>query len=261
MIDLEAAVRAAWDREAIAVYADHLQAMGDPRGELVAIDLRIDEVGANAGMLERRAELIEQWLGDDILPGSVRYGFVDADATGAGPESQLAIVLRGPGSQFVRSVALAGTIDENRAALELLAAELRPWLTELVIRQWNETTALTLGNEETKKLFARLPALTALELEGRRILGNVAHPRVRALKITGYDALASLADPMKVWSQLASLDFAFHCQFASQHTDPPIDFISRLFASVPALVELDLSRNEPGHLAPRALGGAMRVYG
>jgi len=259
VIDLEAAVRAAWDREAIAVYADHLQAMGDPRGELVAIDLRIDEVGANAGMLERRAELIEQWLGDDILPGSVRYGFVDADATGAGPESQLAIVLRGPGSQFVRSVALAGTIDENRAALELLAAELRPWLTELVIRQWNETTALTLGNEETKKLFARLPALTALELEGRRILGNVAHPRVRALKITGYDALASLADPMKVWSQLASLDFAFHCQFASQHTDPPIDFISRLFASVPALVELDLSRNEPGHLAPRALGGAIMM--
>lgn len=259
MSDLEAAVRAAWDREAIAVYADHLQAIGDPRGELVAIDLRLDEVGANAELIERRAELIEQWFGERVLPGIVRYGFVDADATGAGPESQLAIVLHGPGSQFVRSVALAGTSEENRAALDQLAAQARPWLTKLVIRQWSELDGLTLGNEETKKLFTRLPALATLELEGRRILGNASHPNVRALRVTGYDALASLADPTKTWPQLASIDFAFHCQFASQHSDPPSDVISRMFASLPALVELDLSRNERGHREPRALGGAIKM--
>jgi hypothetical protein len=255
--DLEAAVRAAWDREAIEVYADHLQAIGDPRGELVAIDLRIDEVGANAEMLERRAELIEAWFGAAVPPGLVRYGFVDADATGMGPDSQLATVLCGPGAKFVRSVALAGTTEQNRIALEQLAAEERPWLTKLVIRQWQETIAFTLGNEETKKLFARVPALAVLELEGRRILGNVAHPNVRELKLTGYDALAALADPTRIWPQLATIDFAFHCQYASQHTDPPIDLIGRLLtrASLPSLESLDLSRNEPGHVEPRSLGG------
>ncbi|CAN5291813.1 hypothetical protein BH11MYX1_BH11MYX1_10480 [soil metagenome] len=261
MSDLEAAVRATWDREAIEVYADHLQSTGDPRGELVAIDLRIDDVGATAELVARRAELIEAWFGAGfgaaVPPGIVRYGFVDADATGMGPDSQLASVLRGPGAKFVRSVALAGTTEQNRVALEQLAAEERPWLTKLVIRQWQETIALTLGNEETKKLFARTPALAALELEGRRILGNVAHPNVRAIKITGYDALASLADATRIWPRLEAIDFAFHCQFASQHTDPPIELISRLFAgpTIPALTALDLSRNEPGHLEPRSLGG------
>ncbi len=257
---LEAAVLAAWDREAIAVYADHLQAIGDPRGELVAIDLRIDD-SATAELLARRAELIAQWFGDDVPPGIVRYGFVDADATGTGPGSQLARVLRGPGAAFVRSVALAGTTEDNRAALEQLASEPRPWLTTLVIRQWDEQDAFTLGNEETKKLFGRLPELRTLELEGRRILGNAAHPSVRRLTITGYDALASLADPAKRWPRVEAIDFAFHCQYARQHTDPPISFISRLIAPacVPALAALDLSRDEPGHLAPRHLGGEVVI--
>jgi hypothetical protein len=261
MRDLEAAVRAAWDREAIEIYADHLQSIGDPRGELVALDLRIDDLGASPEMLARRAELIEAWFGAARPPGTVKYGFVDVDATGRDPAAQLASVLRGPGATFVRSVVLAGSTEQNRLALEQLAADERPWLTTLVIRQWQETVAFTLGNEETKKLFARLPALAILELEGRRILGNVAHPNVRALKLTGYDALAALADPTRIWPRLAKLDFAFHCQFASQHADPPIELISRLVgeASLPALEELALSRNEPGRTEPRSLGGAIVI--
>ena len=39
---LEASLRARWDRETLAVYADHLEAIGEPRGELISIDLRID---------------------------------------------------------------------------------------------------------------------------------------------------------------------------------------------------------------------------
>lgn len=260
MIDLEAAVRATWDREAIEIYADHLQAIGDPRGELIAIDLRIDDRGPTAELRARRAELSEQLFGAALPPGLVKFGFIDADATGMAPASQLATVLRGPGAMFVRSVALAGTTAQNRIALEQLAAEERPWLTKLVIRQWQETTALTLGNEETKKLFARLPALTTLELEGRRILGNVAHPNVRAITITGFDALAALSDPTRIWPRVAKIDFAFHCQFASQFADPPIELISRLFAGgLPALEELELSRNEPGHVEPRSLGGELVI--
>src|SRR5438552_7266092 len=46
--ELEATLRARWDRETLAVYGDHLMSAGDPRGELVALDLRIDDEGATA---------------------------------------------------------------------------------------------------------------------------------------------------------------------------------------------------------------------
>lgn len=79
--ELEAAVRVAWDREAIAVYADHLQAIGDLRGELVAIDLRIDEGNVDAAITARREQLIAEWFGAELPPGIVHYGFVDVRAT------------------------------------------------------------------------------------------------------------------------------------------------------------------------------------
>jgi len=39
--DLESALRAAWSAADLAVYADHLQAIGDPRGEIIALDLAL----------------------------------------------------------------------------------------------------------------------------------------------------------------------------------------------------------------------------
>jgi hypothetical protein len=141
--ELELAVRASWDREAIAIYADHLQAIGDPRGELVAIDLRIDEAGADAAVIARRNELIAAWFGADLPPGTVRYGFVDVDATGSTGQLQLTAALRGPGAAYVRSVALAGESPQVAAALALLAERPHPWLTSLTVKQWQEGFATT----------------------------------------------------------------------------------------------------------------------
>jgi hypothetical protein len=52
-----------------------------------------------------------------------------------------------------------------------------------------------------------------------------------------------------------------HCQYAAQHRDPAAATIARLFPHhvVPVLAALDLSRNEPGHLEPRSLGGEIVI--
>src|SRR5450755_4371951 len=145
--ELEAAVRVAWDREAIAIYADHLQAIGDPRGELVAIDLRIDEGKVDAAITARREQLIAEWFGAELPPGIVHYGFVDVRATGMRSDSQLAVALRGPGAKYVRSVELAGPHPELVPALEQLVAEPRPWLTRLVVHQWQDQREPTLTHD------------------------------------------------------------------------------------------------------------------
>jgi len=255
---LEAAVRASWDREAIAIYADHLQAIGDPRGELVAIDLRIDEAGADAAVVARRNELIAEWFGADLPPGLVRYGFVDVDATGAKSHHQLDAALTGPGAAFVRSIALAGDPAQITRAVFLLGERPHPWLTSLTIKQWSERATPTCDDRFTQSLFAHAPALRSLDLSGRRILGNAAHPTLERLHVTGFDGLASLLDPDQHWPRLATIDAAIHCQYATDHANPSFATLARFLAppSLPALTSLDLSRNEPGHLEPRSLGGS-----
>ena len=58
--ELERELAITWSRDHLAVYADHLQALGDPRGELIAIDL----AGRPAASEGRRAQLVATWLAD-----------------------------------------------------------------------------------------------------------------------------------------------------------------------------------------------------
>ena len=254
--ELEAAVRAAWDREAIAIYADHLQAIGDPRGELVAIDLRIDEGNVDAAITARREQLIAEWFGAELPPGIVHYGFVDVHATGMRSDSQLAVALRGPGAKYVRSVELAGPNPELVPALAELVAEPRPWLTKLVVHQWQDQPRATL----TRDLATVMPALTSLELSGRNVIEAPAVPTVQRMRITGMSAHSALLDASTIWSALTSLDVAFHCQYAP--TEPITNKrLQTLLPArcVPALRELDLSRNDRGMTEPHSLGGEVKL--
>jgi hypothetical protein len=255
--ELEAAVRAAWDREAIAIYADHLQAIGDPRGELVAIDLRIDEGNVDAAITARREQLIAEWFGADLPPGIVHYGFVDVRATGMRSDSQLAVALRGPGAKYVRSVELAGPHPELVPALEQLVAEPRPWLTKLVVHQWQDQREPTL----THGLVDVLPALTSLEISGRNVLDAPAHPNVQRLRVTGFDAHSALLDSTTIWSALTTLDLAFHCQYTPAPAALTNEQLATLLPArcVPALRELDLSRNGRGVIEPHSHGGAVQL--
>jgi len=83
--------------EARLVYADWLQAQGDPRGELIALELRLAEAGQDPAVVERAQELsrsIEARLLEGWPPESVtlewRLGFVRAVRSRGRPWSGLA---------------------------------------------------------------------------------------------------------------------------------------------------------------------------
>ena len=61
---LEASLRARCDHDTLAVYADFLQAHGDPRGELIALDL--NGASSSVDVEKRRGQLLKRWLGDDF---------------------------------------------------------------------------------------------------------------------------------------------------------------------------------------------------
>src|SRR5205809_526335 len=63
--ELEASLRGRPDDATLAVYADVLQAQGDPRGELIALELTPPQMSTN-GIEVRRGQLLAKWLGDDV---------------------------------------------------------------------------------------------------------------------------------------------------------------------------------------------------
>jgi hypothetical protein len=115
---LEAALQDTFDREHLAVYADALQARGDPRGELIAIDLHIDAHGSTAELAARRGELIAAWLGNFAASRvvRVRYGFVHV--ANVSP-AEIGPVLASPAGAHLRCIEVYGL---GARLLEVLAA-------------------------------------------------------------------------------------------------------------------------------------------
>src|SRR5436190_21372831 len=79
--ELEAALLARWDRATLLVYADALQAAGDPRGELIALDVERAAKGYTDELATRRRKCLYEWLGGVAILGrpwheaSFRDGF------------------------------------------------------------------------------------------------------------------------------------------------------------------------------------------
>src|SRR5262245_35404236 len=82
LADLEAELAARRTPELLADYGRALQAIGDPRGELIAIDLQLAAHGASAERTARRREQVDRWLGPELATrvleiGAIDHGFVD----------------------------------------------------------------------------------------------------------------------------------------------------------------------------------------
>ena len=250
--ELEASLRTKWDRDVLAVYADELQSLGELRGELIVIDLRIEEAGPLPELVARRKELLAAWLAT-LPPGKVQHGFLDVDATGADPVGQVRSALASPAAPYIRTVAIVGAPNTVREAIRVLAAAKRPGLARIVIRQWDAGQSPTLDLGLTTKLFTATPDLDTLELDGYRICAPVGHPNLRRLRISGIDAIPIAA----TWPALEELDFAFAShiggrqQLRVENPFPP--------KHLPKLHTVDLSRNEPGWLDPNTLGGDVNV--
>jgi hypothetical protein len=223
---LEAALAAAWDRDTLAVYADHLQAEGDPRGELIALDLEIDAHGNTAALSKRRTSLLYAWLGalvpvDNVhaswVGDSLRYGFVENlrfDGSEPNAVARLEQVLASDAGQYIRGMTMTGSVEDLERALGAVARRAHPWLARLAIGIPIDMApgfgdpARTVAPEIADAAFRAMPRLGALELERFPALGPLSHPTIEKLVVDGVETYAALGDSAS-FDGVTELDVAF----------------------------------------------------
>lgn len=272
--ELERAVARTLDRAQLLVYADALQAAGDPRGELIAIDLHLEggaDPGANPdadpdALRARRAELLREWLGDLAPRVRTRFGFLELRIVHDGNE--VADVLDADVGRFVRAVHIREPGERERAVrygldqfvpriLEHLAHEPRPHLVELSLALTADPPSIPASL--VAAFVEAAPALDVLELTGVAPAGFAASS-VRQLRLSGAAAVRSVlaAGP---YPAVTELDLAVRVGDGVALPDPAIDAPLFAGAQLPALRVLDLSRNEPGAAAgTRHLGGLFSLF-
>jgi hypothetical protein len=255
--DLERALADQFDAEHLSVYGDYLQSIGDPRGDLIAFDLHeLDDPS-------RRRELIVEWLGsttaDLLAAATIEHGFITdlyLDPDDGRSEPALDAILVGPGAPYLRGVTIRGDAAWTRLALDKLVTRPHVWLQRLSVQLAGHPTAPAVGDALASSLARAAPRLEQLEVWGRRVFGDLAHDAVRSLCVTGYDAVGTLLGGTGARLPAAAvLDLAFHVE----DDGAPVDrrALDRMLdpERLPKLRRLDLSRNEPGTMAPHYLGG------
>ena len=259
MADIEDELAASWDAAHLAVYGDHLQALGDPRGELVALDL----LGGGVDVIARKTELLVAWIGEALLgrilaTGAIECGFVELYLDEHA--RLLADVLASPAGPFVRSLTIRGGAATIASCAAALADAPRPWLARLAIVQLDlARSPPTISRALAERLAKVLPRLAELAVTGHRVFGRLELPQLQRLAVTGHDAISSLGgDGGALLPGVTAVDLAFgapEAQAGAAVLDqllPPARF--------PALVRLDLSRNEPGAFGPHNLGLALDPF-
>ena len=247
---LEAALLASWDRETLAVYADHLQAQGDPRGELIALDLELAS-RSTPELVARRTSLMTAWLGR-LVPSnphtpwvgdSFKFGFVENLVLEDDEEAaaRLAQVLATPLAPYLKRVTIRGDAAHVAEMMRGLSEAEHPhaWLTDLVVRCWSGTVA----TDVVARWIEMTPALSRLEVQGHEVFEQFSHPGVQRLKLTGVHALPGVFTAESL-PNVRELDLAFDQPYDGEHYTHPVSGpIEPL--QLPALRVLDLSRNEP----------------
>ncbi len=230
--ELGDAVRESWSAEHLAIYADHLLAIGDPRGELITLELAM---GA-APTVEQRARyetLITTCFGDlrstaqDEFRSTrgigtraaVELGFLSIDAREAADLRKLYKARHG---RFLRKLAIRGDGQTCRDSLAMLSLRPHAWLDRITIVQDPlPRHDYTLSEATARALWANTPWLSALEVTGRRVIATDELP-VRWLWMSEPDSVSFQRAP-----RLATLVLAVD-QFDAKGLDVVVDeFLSR----------------------------------
>lgn len=223
------------------VYADALIARGDPRGELIALDLHAAQHGETAELAQQRRARAAAWLGPEQRFGEVRFGMLERVTISSERKRPaagfVAELFASPAAPYLRSVQIDASPKQVAAALALLATRPLPWLRRLAITQESRGPV----PRATLEAFAgAAPHLEELSLEGPRVVATPVHPNVRALRIVGGDALVVGAAAMPSVTEI-DLVFDRYCAPAKRLAFAAL-LNPRLF---PALERLDLSHS-PG---------------
>jgi hypothetical protein len=189
LADLETSLRQSFTPDNLAVYADYLQAQGDPRGELIALDLRQAQA-PDAEIAAAIAKRVESLAGKEhrrLHQSVFRFGFIEElrlnDAWHGVPSEVLASVIASPLGPYIRAIRLSGGTIFLKYALAAVASVPRyEWLERLAIRQ--DTFAKMpkspiATRAVTAAIIAATPRLETLEITGKNVFGTFEHPNVK----------------------------------------------------------------------------------
>ena len=240
--ELERSLQRTWDHEALSVYADALIALGDPRGELIALDLAIAAGDATLEILEKRVDRIEAWLGPNMCGlelSNVRFGLIEDFVYF---RSATANLHHSGVGRYLRSVAISAEAVDLPSVLANLVTEPLPWLRRLSISQ---SGVGPLRRTAVDAFAARTPNLTELILKGDHVIVTPGHPNVTTLRISGRSSIVVGPESMP---SVAEIDLAFE-SYGRRTQRNGIDDLPRLAGLVnprafPGIRRLDLSRNK-----------------
>ncbi len=249
-------------RDLLRTYADHLQSDGDPRGELIKLDLG----GIASGEVsERRAELLAQWIGPSLASNpAIRTacGLISADV-GEEDSGLISELLASVASRHLEALDFLGERALFQAGLDQLSRSLHPWLGVISFRekQVEDHNAVTPIDQETiSNLIRRTPVLRLLEVSGARLMKDFPHPALISLRVDGYDSISSLSGTGEGFPRVSFLDLAFQRPNAVGGVSAGCRENIVPSSHFPALETLDLSRNEPGYSLSPHLGGALSAF-
>lgn len=190
--ELEQRLQRGWNPTDAAVYADALAERGDPRGELIALDLeceRTTEATRYAELQARKRDVLAHWLGDSTdgwrpRPHHFKRGvFCDA----AFPVEKFAAIPIG-------ELAVYGDKAEVAVNLRAMAAGSLPWLHTLQIERVGGKQPI--DDELWAAVIEATPHLRDLTVIGTRVVRSPIHRSLTALRLVGVDGVVIGAHPI-----------------------------------------------------------------
>jgi hypothetical protein len=181
--EIEASLQTAWDADTAAVYADLLSSRGDPRGELIAIDLALAKEHREE-LLARKRALITTWIGEPTelwrwRPRELRYGllcrhFGSTNIYNTLPK-HLAAAFERVGDR-IGELGLHGGSKDIVAAIKMIAARGLPWLSRLHLDRWEGTGPITKSSLASTRGCDAEPARPHRRRQsGRHLAGSSEH--------------------------------------------------------------------------------------
>jgi len=223
--DLEQMLREAPDDDTLSIYADALMAEGDPRGELIALEMKKPE----------RRELLMRWLASHLKlePGGDHLFVAD--------ERFIPGYLDEPIGDFVRGVSAAVRMEDARKIVDAIVQRPRPFMTRFKLAAGFEGPLVMDHNH-----VRAMPNLVEMDIDGDYDLRAFRHPSVKKLMRRSW-SLNGLA------SWVLDLDLP-NCEELLVDPKPwstNVDPAKVRFEGLPRLRVLDISECEPQFIGPK----------
>ncbi|MBA2544933.1 MAG: hypothetical protein H0V17_35145 [Deltaproteobacteria bacterium] len=243
--ELADALRESWSDDHATVYADRLLALGDPRGELITLELTM-RVRPSDELAARYAALLETCFGD-IRSSSiaelrstrgigeratVRLGFLEASIESA---SDVRKIFNSRNGRYLRKLVVRG--DAAMVSDSLSTLSIRPliWLDELTVHASPSRQTSAVAEDTAEDLIDMMPNLRSLDVTGHRVFSIYELPNVRRARLSELDSVSFVRAP-----QLESLELAPVSAFEPRAFALYLDELAR---RAPALKAIDVPRH------------------